>query len=186
MNAARLLAENDGVRWRSSEACRLGVKRDDLLLTTEDCAQAASEAAARTTANNRMARRETADAANGASEWPASLSTLEAPAQAMEDISYPQSAPPTKIEIQTAIRAGFNQGEFAATHGINRAISSECGDFATASGARGSGQQMGWVGETKRMSLAKMMAFAKRSTRPAFYRCGPESEISRSARKTFP
>jgi len=68
VNAARLLAENDDVRSRSSEACRLGAKRDDLLLTTEDCAQAASEAAARTTAESRMARRETADATKGASE----------------------------------------------------------------------------------------------------------------------
>jgi hypothetical protein len=156
------------------------------LLTTEDCAQAASEAAARTTANNRMARRETADATNGASEWPASLSTLEAPAQAMEDISYPQSAPPTKIEIQTAIRAGFNQGEFAAMHGINRAISSECGDCATASGARGSSQQMGWVGEDEANLACEDDGFREALTRPAFYRCGPESDISRSARKTLP
>ena len=46
----------------------------------------------------------------------------------------PNLRPQPKSKSKPAIRAGSNQGEFAATHGINRAISAECGDCATSLG----------------------------------------------------
>ena len=51
--ATRLWVGNDVSRLRSSDACRLPAISSDLLVTTEDCAQAASEAAARAAANSR-------------------------------------------------------------------------------------------------------------------------------------
>jgi len=53
-DATAVRGANDAVRWCSSEACRLAGRNPEFLLTTEDWAQAASDAAANAAANSRM------------------------------------------------------------------------------------------------------------------------------------
>jgi hypothetical protein len=66
-DATRLFVVKDAVRLRSTNACRLLPTNPEFLLTTEDCAQAASDAAVRATANSRMTFRTPAAEAEDAS-----------------------------------------------------------------------------------------------------------------------
>jgi hypothetical protein len=52
-DATRLFVPKDAVRLCSGDACRLLLTNPEFLVTTEDWAQAASDAAPRVTANSR-------------------------------------------------------------------------------------------------------------------------------------
>jgi hypothetical protein len=72
-------------------------------------------------------------------------------------------------------------------HGTSRAISSKCGDCATPSGAPKIEPAGGMGGGNEANAVVcEGDGFANGSTLAACYVCGPESEISRSARKTLP
>jgi hypothetical protein len=84
------LAGSDAVRSSGSDACRLTAGPSEILLTTEDCAQAASQAAARMTATSRTTFR------------PVLNATQEVLAQPMVNMLHPQLAPQPKPKSNAA------------------------------------------------------------------------------------
>ena len=110
--AMRAGIRNDVVRSRCGKACRLA-SRPEFLLTTEDCAHAASKAAARLAANSRPAFRTATTDIKAASGWrPASVPTHETPAQPTQAMKQamllPHSVPPAPD--QAGDKSGIQSG----------------------------------------------------------------------------
>jgi hypothetical protein len=115
-----------------SDACRLAPTNPEFLLTTEDCAQAASVPAPTATTNSRMIfRTRAAETRDASGIGFALVSTHEVPAQSMEDISHPQSVPPTEDPHQELNPMRAEPWPDQTRHGIEHAISVGCDYCAT-------------------------------------------------------
>jgi hypothetical protein len=133
--ATRRFIMDDVVRSWSSDTCRLA-RSSDFWVTTEDCAQAASDAAASVTANSRMNFPARAGI-NGASSrvQPALTSTHEILVQPMEDMLQSSLAPQPKPKTnprQWRDRIRAETWPDAIGHSFLSAIPFECGDCVTA------------------------------------------------------
>ncbi|NOJ48113.1 hypothetical protein [Bradyrhizobium archetypum] len=99
---------DDVIRSGSSDACLLA-RSSGFWLTTEDCAQAASDAAPSMTANSRINFPARAAVIDRASR-PTLTSMHEAPVQPMEDMLQSPARAPAQAENQHAAIAEPNPG----------------------------------------------------------------------------
>jgi hypothetical protein len=135
--ATRRFIIDDVVCSWCSDACR-PARSSDFWVTTEDCAQAASDAAPSVTASSRMNFPARAAGINGASTrvQPALTSTHEIPVQPMEDMLQSPLAPQPKPKTNTRQWRDRIRAETwpdVARHGFHSAIPFECGDWVTES-----------------------------------------------------
>ena len=108
-------------RWLSGVGNKLGIFGDDRRLS-------AGRKRRRRYGNGKQSTR----AAPGI--WFALSSTHDVPAQSMEDMSHPHSAPPTKTRYQGQNPMRAEPWPDRTRHGLNHPISWRCDDCATAGG----------------------------------------------------
>ena len=133
--ATRRLIAGDAVRSWSSDATRLA-RNSDLWLTTEDCAQAASDAAAALTASHRMTL--------AASLRSIPISKYEAQIREVQARSMDMLQSPTCAPAQAKNQHAYRPNPIGAEPwldkvrpGLASAIRSGCGDWVTARRAAG-------------------------------------------------
>jgi|SRR5882672_6847680 hypothetical protein len=110
LTAATRLVIDDVVR-SLTDACRLA-RKSDFWVTTDDCAQAASDAAPRATASSRMTFPARAAKTSGASSrvQPALASTYEVRVLPMEHMLQSPARAPAQAEIQHVTMPQPNPG----------------------------------------------------------------------------